>query len=84
MSGPNSNFNIFIERYKDYWESGTEVPTGEIIQNGTDKQNGLVSAKELINTDPNDTKFLALPTRLSKLDKAKVMSLQHSKGEEAT
>ena len=33
--GPNSTFNHFIENTKDDWDTGTEVPEGELIQNST-------------------------------------------------
>ena len=35
MTKPNSTFNRFFENTKDYWDTGTEVPAGEIIHNST-------------------------------------------------
>ena len=71
LSGENSTFNCFIESTEDDWETGREVLSGELINNATQKCNTKVAAKEWTKTDPKDAKTLALPTRLSKLEKNK-------------
>ena len=43
LSGTNSISNIFIERTKDGWDTGTEVPAVELIHNDTYKYNNTVA-----------------------------------------
>ena len=68
MSGPDSTFNRFIERSKDYLYTGIEVLEVPLIQNATEKYNTTVSAKEWNKTDPRYAKIPALTTSLYKLE----------------
>ena len=45
FTGPNSTFNRFIQRTKDDWYMGEEVPEGELSHNATQKYNDMVAGK---------------------------------------
>ena len=45
LSYPNPTFNRFIESTEDNWDTGTEVPTGELINNATVKYNTTATGK---------------------------------------
>ena len=45
LSGPNSTFNSFIERTKDYCYTIREVPEVKLIQNTNEKYNNTAAEK---------------------------------------
>ena len=56
LTGEKSTFNRFIEKSKDDWETETEVPAPELIQNATEKYNNMVAAKYWNKTYSKDAK----------------------------
>ena len=53
LSWQKSSSNFFIERKKDDWDTETEVPAAELIQNSTDSYNSMVEAKEWTKKYPS-------------------------------
>ena len=45
LSGQNSNFNHFIEKSNNDWDTVTGVLKRDLIQNSTDKYNTVEAAK---------------------------------------
>ena len=67
LSGPKSTSNCLVESSNYYWDTGSEVLDGDIINNNTEKYNNMVATKECTKTDTNDSKILALTPFFSKL-----------------
>ena len=72
--GKNPTFYHFIEITKDDWDTVSELLSGEIIQNSTEKYNNMVAAKEWTKTDPTNDKTIALTISLSMLEKKSVFA----------
>ena len=43
LTREKSTLNIFIESTKNDWDTGTEVPEGELDKNSTEKYNTMVA-----------------------------------------
>ena len=51
------------------WDTGTEVPSVELVHNATEKYNNMIAAKEWTKTDLKYAKIISLTTRLSKCER---------------
>ena len=58
-----------VENHRNGWDAGTEIPTGELIQNSNKQYNDAVAAKNWNKIDPKDAEIIALTTRLSNLER---------------
>ena len=59
-----------IQREKDRWELGEDVLPDSLVDKATTKYNNMVLQKIWNQTDPKDTKILALTTKLEVLESA--------------
>ena len=71
LSGKNDVFNNFVQRGKDEWELGKDQNFEDVMENATIKYNNMVKQKLWSQTDPKDTKILALTTLNNELQHGK-------------
>ena len=58
LLGLNSTLNCFIECPKYEWDTGTEIETGDLIQNTTKNYNNMVTEKECTKAKQSTIKYL--------------------------
>ncbi len=72
-TGPNSDFNAFMDRIVDDIQSGCgynkNITTDELILAARTKYHNMVEDKSWSKVDPRDAKILALTTKLEKIEK---------------
>ncbi len=73
-SGPNADFNAFMQRIMDDIQSGNgyhkNITTDNLIITARTKYNNMVADKTWGKVDPRDAKIMALTTALKELKKA--------------
>lgn len=82
-SGPNDQFNSYIDRINDDIEAGSgqyrDLEWSDIIKSARSKYNNMLTTKEWTKVDPRDAKLMALTSKLEALvkgDSAKPQTAQ--------
>ena len=82
MSGPNSKFNTFIERFKNDIDSQTglnkTMSFDELCTTARSKYNNMNACDEYSKVDPKDAKILALTTRMENIEKSTNANSAHA------